>query len=192
MTKITHTDKKVKKPVYLFPALLLSILLDVIILEILKPFISTLIYKNYSSPSPIVTSNWTNNTTTEVKGDIYVSKNGSDYNSGEKNSPFKTIEKAMQEVSRLDKDHKDNIIVCIESGEYFINSLKFMDQNGGTDNCKVIYCSYGGEVVLNAGIALNSKDLVLANNYPEIANRLQSNSKNKIYVLDLKKKNHII
>ena len=147
MTKTKIKEKSKKNAIIVFSVLLLIVALVVMLLEIFKPLILNLVYKNYSAPIPVTTSTWGEVVETEVDGDIYVSNNGSDTNTGDKESPFKTIERAMQKVSSLDKTEKEKIVVCIESGAYNISSIKILEQHGGTERCNATYCGYGGEVV---------------------------------------------
>lgn len=139
------------------------------------------------SPTPIVSSKWTARSAEDIVGDIYVSKSGSDSNIGTKESPFLTIEKAIQELSTIDRTGRDNIVVSIESGSYHINNINLGVGQSGTEDCQVIFTSSGGNVVLNAGVQLKSSDFVSVQNYPDIASRIQKSVLNKVFSIDLKK-----
>ena len=150
--------------------------------------ILTFLYRDFQAPAPKVHSEWESRFEQPVQGDIYVSKKGSDENAGTKNSPFLTVERALQAVESMDRANKSEITVCIESGRYSINSLNLSERHGGTEACRIIYRSYGdGEVILNAGLDLASNDFVKAADYPEIDERLSQSAKSNVYVLDLTK-----
>ena len=165
--------KKNKKANLIFLLCVFFVVLIVCIFEICRIPMFNLIYKNYKSPIPILSIGWQNvETENLLEGDIYVSKSGSDSNSGTKNNPFLSIERALQEVATLNKTNRSEIIVCIESGVYNIESINFQDKHGGTENCRVVYGAYGnGDVVLNSGIQLSSEDFVSVSNYSSIADR---------------------
>lgn len=145
-------------------------------------------YKDFKAISPI-TGNTDNKRGYEMENaDIYVSKNGSDSNDGTKSAPFLTIEKAAETVRGIDKNGKDGITVCIEPGEYRINSLIFTKEDSGTESCPVTYvASTEGEVIINGGVTLSPSDFAPAGSYPEIEERLCAEAKENVYILDLTK-----
>ena len=69
---------------------------------------------------------------TEVKGEIelFISPNGSDSNSGTKDKPFKTIERAVQEVGYLNtlKPQPEGIIVYLREGQYIVDKTINIDK----------------------------------------------------------------
>ncbi len=76
----------------------------------------------------------------EIQKQFYVSAKGNDKNDGSKKHPFATVEKAREEVDKINDDMSGNIIVNIESGDYFINETIQMDKNdSGTNGFEVIY-----------------------------------------------------
>ena len=95
-------------------------------------------------------------------------KNGNDENSGTKDSPFLTIEKAVEAVRNTDKAGKKGITVCIEGGEYRVSSLELTKEDSGTEECPVTYCSYNGEVIINGGITLDTADFKNAKSYERV------------------------
>jgi len=153
-----------------------------------KSHIYILLYEDYTAPAPVISKvSEEMNDDNMIIGDFYVSTNGNDENSGTKDSPFLTIEKAIEAVRNTEKAGKNGIIVCIESGEYRVSSLNFTKEDSGTEECPVTYCSYNGEVVINGGITLDSGDFKNVKNYPEIAERLSADAQENIAVVDLTK-----
>ena len=154
----------------------------------IKSHIYVLLYEDYVAPSPVLTTvSKEKKDDKMINGDFYVSTKGNDENSGTKDSPFLTIEKAVEAVRNADKSGKNGITVCIEAGEYRVSSLNFTKEDSGTEKCPVTYRSYNGEVIINGGITLNYSDFENAKNYPQIAERLSSDAKEKVMVLDLTK-----
>lgn len=166
----------------------ISLLIVLLSLYFFKLPILKILYKNYMSPSPKVTSTWESAPDTFKRGDIYVSTSGCDTNDGTEDNPFFSIERALAAVEAIDKSNKSEIIVCIEAGTYNIHSLDISPQHGGTEKCRIIYTSYGeGEVVLNSGISINPNDFTKVESYPEIYKKLPLSAKNNVYVLNLTK-----
>lgn len=185
--KQTEINKKLKKKILVVVSfILLFIFLTIAMLEIFKKPLMRFAYKNYNAPSPVTISSWKDESFTNLVGDIYVGTSGSDENAGTEDSPFLTLNRAMQEVANIDKTGRDKIVVCVESGDYNISSLNFNNNHGGDDNCNVIYTAYNGEVKLNAGIKLNQNDFISASNYDFIAERLNDNAKENVAIIDLK------
>ncbi len=154
----------------------------------IKSHIYVLLYEDYTAPTPVIsTVSKEKNDDKMIIGDFYVSTNGNDENSGTKDSPFLTIEKAVETVRNTDKSGKNGITVCIEGGEYRVSSLELTKEDSGTEECPVTYCSYNGEVVINGGITLDTSDFKNVKSYPEIAERLSADAQDKVVVVDLTK-----
>lgn len=154
----------------------------------IKSHIYVLLYEDYKAPAPVITTVSNEKNDDEmIMGDFYVSTIGSDENSGTKDSPFRTIEKAVEAVRNTDKSGKNGITVCIEGGEYRVSSLGFTKEDSGTAECPVTYCSYNGEVIINGGITLDNADFKNVKSYPEIAERLSDDAQEKVMVIDLTK-----
>lgn len=165
---------------------LLGVFLLTLCLAFFKTPILNYAYKTFKAPTPTLSSAWENNFKTPPKGDIYVSKSGSDANTGTKQAPFLTIERALQAVASADKTDKSEIVVCIEAGTYTTQNLHLLTQHGGTETCNVVY--YGdGEVVLNAGAELDPKHFSPSAQYPNIHGRLPESARDNVYILDLTK-----
>ncbi len=152
------------------------------------PFAVDEIYKDYKAPVPTL-STYTNTKDDDkmINGDFYVSTKGDDSNSGTKDAPFLTIEKAVEAVRKTDKTSKNGITVCIEAGEYRVSSLVFSEEDSGTAECPITYCAYGGEVILNGGVTLSADDFKSATEYPEISERLSAEAQKNAVVVDLTK-----
>lgn len=157
-------------------------------LTYLDTYIIDRLYSNFEAHSPAIIRNETpiGNEVSSMNGDFYVSQNGNDNNDGSKDAPFLTIEKAVQAVREISKEGKNGITVVVEEGEYRVNSLKFTKEDSGTESCPITYYA-NGEVVLNGGATLSPSDFVNVKEYPEIADRLTEEAKEKVYVLDLTK-----
>lgn len=153
----------------------------------LKGDIMGFINKDYVASSPVISTAFEESTDVEPTGDFYVSTNGDDSNSGTKDSPFRTVERAVEAIRNADKSGKDGITVCIEAGEYRFSSLKLTKEDSGTAECPITYSSYNGEVVFNGGVTLETKDFVSVENYQEISQRLSEEARKNVVVLDLTK-----
>ena len=154
----------------------------------IKSHIYVLLYEDYTAPAPVIsTVSKEKDDDKMIIGDFYVSTNGNDENSGTKDSPFLTIEKAVEAVRNTDKAGKNGITVCIEGGEYRVSSLELTKEDSGTEECPVTYRSYNGEVIINGGITLNTADFKKVKSYPEIAERLSADTQENVVVVDLTK-----
>ena len=146
-------------------------------------------YSGYIAPAPATGSVTDTQDISEITdGDFYVSTKGRDNNNGSKEAPFLTIEKAIEAVRKTDKSGRDGITVCIEGGEYRVDSLEFTEKDSGTKECPITYCSYNGEVIINGGVTLLSDDFESVKNYPEYEKRLSEDAQENVVVIDLSKK----
>ncbi len=78
----------------------------------------------------------------------YVSPDGDDENSGEIDSPFKTIEKAKLTVRQYLKENEQDrdIVVCLRGGEYRLDEeLLFTPKDSGKNLFNIKYTAYDGE-----------------------------------------------
>ena len=151
------------------------------------PFAVDEIYKDYKAPAPILSTYKKAEDDKMINGDFYVSTKGNDLNSGTKESPFLTVEKAVEAVRNTDKTNRKGITVCIEAGEYHVSSLELTKEDSGTAECPITYCAVGGEVILNGGVTLSSDDFKSAKEYPEISGRLSTEVQENAVVVDLTK-----
>ncbi len=82
----------------------------------------------------------------------YISVTGNDKNSGSKESPFKTIGRARDEVRKINCNMSSDIIIYIREGIYELEaSLEFDQRDSGTNGFHVIYRAYEDEKVIISG-----------------------------------------
>lgn len=117
--------------------------------------------------------------------DLYVSPDGSDENDGSFSHPLATVEKARDLVRTMDKTDQTGITVAIMSGEYRVNALTFTEEDGGSEDCPVIYAAYGdGEVILNGGATIPTAAFAPVTD-EAVRNRLAPEAREKIVCADL-------
>lgn len=89
--------------------------------------------------------------------EIYVSVVGDDTNDGSELSPYKTIERAKQEVSRISDKMTGDIVVNIAEGNYFLDKqLEFEVSDSGKNGHNVIYRGAGADkTVISGGRLIN-------------------------------------
>jgi len=76
----------------------------------------------------------------EVYKEFYVSLSGSDENDGGKGNPFKTLNRAQEEVRKFNKNMTGDIYVYIEPGYHKLDeTLKFSADDGGMGKYNVVY-----------------------------------------------------
>ncbi|MGN1194605.1 MAG: DUF1565 domain-containing protein, partial [Acutalibacteraceae bacterium] len=85
----------------------------------------------------------------KLQGDIFVSPDGDDKNSGTEKSPVKTVQRALQLAESMDKEEK---VIYFSKGEYTVSSLKLSEKDNGT----VFYAE--DEVIFNGGVTLDASD----------------------------------
>lgn len=93
-----------------------------------------------------------------IQQQIYVAVDGSDDNDGSKDSPFATVERARQEVDKINDDMTGNIIVNIGAGEYYLEDAVYFDEkDSGTNGYQIIYRSGDGmgTAKLNGGVLVS-------------------------------------
>ncbi len=97
--------------------------------------------------------------TTSVE--IYVSPSGSDSGAGTVSSPFATLERAKDEVRKLNKNMSTDIEVILRDGRYQLDeTLEFTIEDSGSNGHKVIYKAYPGETpVISGGEQLTDWEL---------------------------------
>lgn len=97
-------------------------------------------------------------------GDIYVSADGDDKNSGTKESPVKTPQRAVELAEKMNKSEK---VIYFSKGEYSVNSINLTEKDSN------ITFFAENNVVFNGGFTLDTNDF--------------KDYKNNIKVLDLTK-----
>jgi len=81
-----------------------------------------------------------------VMKSFYVSLNGNDANPGSIDAPFKTIERAKEEVRKYNDDMTGDIYVYLREGVYHLEeTLAFTKEDSGSNGYNIVYTSYEGE-----------------------------------------------
>lgn len=117
----------------------------------------------------------------DIKRAYYVAQNGSDSALGDKSSPFATIERALEEYSRLSDEEKDSwTAVYLREGEYNINTDINISAGklfiGAYNNEKVVLKntrSVGGDKIIKVDESNTDK---------EIINRINPDAENMYYI----------
>ena len=79
-----------------------------------------------------------------VMAEYYVSNNGNDSNDGTEDKPFATIERARDEVRKINADMTGNIIVHIAEGTYVLDdTLTFDERDSASNGFTVKYVAAG-------------------------------------------------
>lgn len=72
--------------------------------------------------------------------ELWVAENGADESDGTKDSPFKTLERALSEIASLNDDMTGDIIVNIMEGSYHLKeTLKITTEHSGKNGFDVIF-----------------------------------------------------
>ncbi len=98
--------------------------------------------------------------------ELYVDVNGDDTASGEKSSPFKTLQRARQKVRELNDGMSGDIIVNIGEGVFTLDeTFTLTSEDSGKNGYKVIFKGAGKEAtVISGGVAVDSWDIHDAEN----------------------------
>jgi len=121
---------------------------------------------------------------------IYVSTKGSDLNTGKFKSPFKTIEKARDEIRKLKKGNDlQSFRVVIHGGKYFVDKpIVLTAEDSGLDKAAIVYEAMKGESVrIIGGMEVPPSSFEDLNSTDPAYVRINSLVRNKIKVLDLNK-----
>ena len=79
---------------------------------------------------------------------IYVSPHGNDSGTGAETAPFRTIERARDEVRKINKSMQSDVYVILKSGKYVIDKpIEFTNEDSGFNGHRVIYRGENGAVV---------------------------------------------
>lgn len=80
-----------------------------------------------------------------VQKELYVAVDGDDANAGTVSKPFATLERARQEVDKLNDNMTGDIIVNIAGGDYYLkDTVQFGEGDSGTNGYEVVYRSMDG------------------------------------------------
>ena len=98
---------------------------------------------------------------------FYVAYDGDDTNTGAYDSPFATVEKAKEEVAKINGDMQKDIAVVLREGTYHQRkTLKFGTADSGTNGHDVIYMAYPDEEVsFSGGVKLGNWNPVQGKEY---------------------------
>ncbi len=85
--------------------------------------------------------------------ELYVALDGNDANSGAKEAPFRSIERARQAVrEQVAAQPRSSVLVLLRGGVYELaQPLTFGPEDSGTETCAVTYAAYPGETVVLSG-----------------------------------------
>ncbi|MBO7319184.1 MAG: right-handed parallel beta-helix repeat-containing protein [Clostridia bacterium] len=86
-----------------------------------------------------------------VMAEYYVNNNGDDSNDGTKDRPFATIERARDEVRKINADMTGNIIVHIAEGTYILDDALTFDERDSASNGFAVKYVGNGEAVISGG-----------------------------------------
>ena len=121
-------------------------------------------------------------TTTKTECNIYISKNGDDENIGDINSPFQTIDRAIEEIAIISKKRPlSKVYVNIGEGIYEFNESLCINESLKSKNTEVYFVGKEN-VVFSGGKYVYVKDMNDVEIFPEYMN---SYAGNKIKCIDL-------
>jgi hypothetical protein len=116
---------------------------------------------------------------------LYISTSGNDNNSGTKEAPFYSLEKARDMVRLIRKENPgETVTVYIKGGTYSIeNPLIFTSEDSGTEDAPVVYKAVDGEEPVFTG-SRELKNWKLSDNSDKLE-FLPAEVRKKIYVTDV-------
>ena len=83
-----------------------------------------------------------------IMAEFYVSVSGNDNNDGSESNPFATIERARDEVRKINDNMTGNIVVHIEEGTYTLtDTLSFDERDSATNDFYIKYESDGNTTI---------------------------------------------
>lgn len=124
-----------------------------------------------------------------TKSILFVSTEGKDSNKGTIDSPFATLEKARDEIRNIKNTSglpQGGITVFLRGGEYSrLNTFELGEQDSGTVDAPISYRAYADEkVILTGGKTISAKSMQQITDQ-SIIDKLPTESKNKVVVVDL-------
>lgn len=100
-----------------------------------------------------------NNKENETYKNLYVSEKGDDKNDGSHTAPFRSINRAKEEISKINEKMTGDIVINIEAGYYFLDeTLKLTKNESGKNGYNVIFrgIENGGEKpVISGGVEVD-------------------------------------
>jgi len=117
--------------------------------------------------------------------EFYLSPDGQDSNTGTRENPFQSLEKAKETVrTQLKKTPDQSIVVNIQGGVYYLETpVVFTSEDSGSEKSPVMYRAADGQTPIFTG-SRKLKDWQLLDNQEKLA-LLPDTAKGKIYVTDL-------
>src|SRR5262249_39260027 len=120
--------------------------------------------------------------------ELFVATNGNDSATGEREAPFRTVERARDDIRRLKSVGqlpRDGVTVTVRGGTYELSRpLEFASHDGGTPERPIVYRSEpGAEVRVTGGRIVAAWRLVTE---PEILHRLNKEARGKVWASDLR------
>ena len=118
--------------------------------------------------------------------ELYVALDGDDTNSGSKDKPFATINKALEYVEALQNYGVDGIVVYLREGTYLVNEpITLNEAHSGKNGIPVIISAYPGETVSFTGAVNIAGSKATAVSDESIINRLPEAARDKVVEIDL-------
>ena len=115
----------------------------------------------------------------------YVAVNGNDENSGTKEAPFATFERARDAVrEQIQKGLTEPVTVKLLEGIYYTGNIVLTEEDSGTEAFPITY-EAEGNVVLNGGMTLRAE--MFAPLTDEEKSRLHGKAQENVVRVDLKK-----
>ncbi len=75
-----------------------------------------------------------------VHKELYISPDGDDNNTGEKDSPFKTLTRVRDEIAKLNDDMEGDIIVNFSEGYHYVpEAIDFTNEHSGKNGYDIIF-----------------------------------------------------
>lgn len=90
-----------------------------------------------------------------VMAEYYVSTTGNDSNAGTAESPFATIERARDEVRKINDDMSGNIIVHVAEGTYKLSDTLTFDERDSASGDRYIRYIADGNALISGGEEIN-------------------------------------
>ena len=110
------------------------------------------------------------------EGELYISSDGNDQNSGTKSSPFASFDRAFEEIRTLKAEAvfpETGVTIWLREGEYNISeSIHLSEDDGGLEGAPVSIIAYPGEEVVISGAKQISAGSVKKVEDPGILNRI--------------------
>ena len=94
-----------------------------------------------------------------VMAELYISTDGSDDADGSKSAPFATLERARDEVRKINSDMSGDIIIHIADGEYRLSdTVNFDERDGATNGYSIRYIG-DDNAIISGGETLGGFEL---------------------------------